>query len=54
MRYNPRHPLVLALKGWDEVKPTAECFHCEGTGLAPGDGTTECGFCENNERGFDQ
>jgi hypothetical protein len=31
--------------GWDSVHPTAECLHCHGTGLAPGDGTTECGFC---------
>lgn len=45
-RFNPNHPLVKALRGWDEIRPTAECVHCNGTGLAPGDGTTECGFCE--------
>ena len=24
-----------------------ECPYCEGTGLAPGDGKTKCGFCED-------
>lgn len=34
--------------GWDDVRPTSECPHCHGTGLAPGDGQTECGFCETS------
>jgi len=24
-----------------------ECPYCLGTGLAPGDGKTKCGFCED-------
>ncbi len=32
--------------GWDDIVPTAECLHCGGTGQAPGEGHTECGFCE--------
>lgn len=43
--YNPDHPLVKAMRGWDRIVPTSECPHCHGTGLAPGDGHTECGFC---------
>ena len=37
--------------GWDDIVPTSECRHCQGTGLGPGDGKTECGFCqgESNE-----
>lgn len=31
---------------YDEVKPTPKCVYCHGTGLAPGDGVTECGFCD--------
>ncbi len=30
---------------WDKIKLTKDCLHCHGTGLAPGDGETECGFC---------
>lgn len=47
--FNPTHPLVLAMRGWDDVRPTTECLHCDGTGLAPGDGQTECGFCEADQ-----
>lgn len=43
---NPDNPFVLAMKNWDAIVPTSECRHCEGTGIAPGDGTTDCGFCE--------
>lgn len=35
--------------GWDEIKPTDKCLHCDGTGKAPGDGRTECGFCTRKE-----
>lgn len=48
--FNPAHPLVLALKGWDSVKFTDECLHCNFTGKAPGDGLTECGFCTMRPR----
>ena len=37
-QFNPNHPLVLATRGWDKIS----------TGLAPGDGQTECGFCERD------
>lgn len=47
--HNPRHPLNLAMRGWDEVKLTSECLHCNGSGKAPGDGRTECGFCEGKK-----
>ncbi len=30
--------------GWDDVRPTSECRHCQGTGMA--DEHNECGFCE--------
>lgn len=46
--WRPDHSLVLAMMGWDDVKPTSECLHCRGTGRAPGNGRTECGFCDNN------
>lgn len=26
--------------------PTADCSTCHGTGTAPGDGRTKCGFCD--------
>ncbi len=26
-----------------------ECPYCEGTGLAPGDGRTKCGFCDKGK-----
>ncbi len=45
-QFNPAHPFVLAMKNWDVTKKTSECLHCHGTGLAPGDGRTECGFCD--------
>lgn len=32
---------------WDMVRDTPDCPYCAGTGLAPGDGQTECGFCYN-------
>lgn len=32
---------------WDDLKDTTDCRHCGGTGSAPGDGKTECGFCYN-------
>lgn len=31
---------------WDKPRNTSECPHCDGTGLAPGDGRTSCGFCD--------
>lgn len=33
-------------RDWDKVKKRLDCLHCNGTGIAPGDGRTECGFCE--------
>lgn len=48
-QFRPDHPLVLAMKDWDRVRPTSECLHCSRTGIAPGDGKTECGFCEADE-----
>lgn len=48
-QFRPDHPLVLAMKGWDDVRPTSKCHHCKGSGTAPGDGATECGFCEPDE-----
>lgn len=48
--FNPDNPFVLAMKGWDAIVPTSECRHCEGTGIAPGDGTTDCGFCIPDNR----
>lgn len=33
------------LEEWDEPTAKHSCLHCKGTGLAPGDGRTECGFC---------
>lgn len=47
MAFREDHPLVLAMKGWDDVKPTSKCLHCRGTGQAPGTGS-ECGFCEKD------
>lgn len=32
-------------RNWDKIRPTSECRYCLGTGLAPGNGQTECGFC---------
>lgn len=32
------------LAAWDKPRPTAECRHCHGTGMA--DESNECGFCE--------
>lgn len=41
----------MTMRGWDDVRPTNECLHCHGTGLAPGDGRTECGFCSQRKEG---
>lgn len=30
-------------KGWDDPRPTKQCLHCNGTGMADPD--NECGFC---------
>lgn len=35
---------------WDAIRDTPNCLHCHGTGIAPGDGRTECGFCEDYEQ----
>ena len=43
--FDPESNIVKAMKGWDDVKPTSACLHCQGTNRAPGDGRTECGFC---------
>lgn len=32
-------------KNWDKIVATPDCLHCGGSGEAPGDGRTECGFC---------
>lgn len=34
---------------WDAIRDTPDCPYCAGTGIAPGDGTTECGFCDDAE-----
>lgn len=34
---------------WDDIRDTPDCPHCAGTGIAPGDGATECGFCDDGE-----
>lgn len=39
--------VVAPLDRWDSVRPTECCRHCNGTGRAPGDGRTACGFCED-------
>lgn len=36
-------------RDWDKPRPTSECLHCHGSGIAPGDGETECGFCYDDE-----
>lgn len=46
-------PSVPLFDGWDRLRPTSQCRHCHGTGRAPGDGRTECGFCEMPGRDFD-
>lgn len=35
-------------KNWDAIRATSRCLHCRGSGVAPGDGRTECGFCEKS------
>lgn len=47
---NPRHPLNIALHWSGKPTPTSECLHCDGSGKAPGDGRTECGFCEGKKQ----
>ncbi len=37
-------------RNWDKIRPTSECRHCLGTGRAPSDGTTECGFCIKDDQ----
>lgn len=47
LQYRYERDLQPIFDGWDDVRPTADCLHCNGTGLAPsGDGRTPCGFCE--------
>lgn len=36
--------------GWDALRQTENCLHCHGTGIAPGDGKTECGFCYTDKK----
>lgn len=43
--------LKETLRNWDAPRTTADCPYCHGTGLAPGDGKTKCGFCLDNIRG---
>lgn len=40
-------PYSRFLRDWDKTRKTTDCLHCHGTGKAPGDGRTECGFCEH-------
>lgn len=47
--FDRTHSLVKAMRGWDDVRPTNECLHCHGSGRAPGDGKTLCGFCEGTK-----
>ena len=42
------------LEHWDDVRLTSECLHCKGTGRAPGDGDTACGFCEADPESVDR
>lgn len=35
-------------RDYDKVVPTSKCLHCDGSGIAPSDGYTECGFCEDD------
>lgn len=37
--------LRSTLLNWDRIRETKDCPHCQGTGIAPGDGRTKCGFC---------
>ena len=37
--------LASLFEGWDDIRKTADCRHSDGTGKAPGDGKTHCGFC---------
>ena len=40
---------LQSFRNWDKVRKTKDCLHCHGTGKAPGDGKTECGFCEKGQ-----
>lgn len=44
--FNIPEEMRAMLEHWDDVRLTSECLHCRGTGRAPGDGSTSCGFCE--------
>lgn len=49
MIWNRESEYVKATKNWDVVRSTPECEFCHGSGVAPGDGKTECGFCEADD-----
>lgn len=43
--------LLAIFRGWDAVRGTETCPHCNASGLAPSsDERTECGFCEGDDR----
>lgn len=42
---NPHYTFPKMFRDWDKVRETKDCPYCHGTGKAPGDGATECGFC---------
>lgn len=46
--YNPAFKARYGLGGWDDPRPTSECLHCRGTGMA--DENNECGFCFPGEQ----
>lgn len=43
----PPIPTVRTFTDWDAIRPTSDCPFCHGTGIAPGDGRTKCGFCDH-------
>lgn len=47
-RFSNEYKQKYGFGGWDDPRPTKECLMCNGTGIAPGDGETECGFCIND------
>lgn len=49
MTLHVRYTLIV-----EQPIPTPpKCLHCRGSGLAPGDGRTECGFCDAGNKPTD-
>lgn len=40
-----RYPKLFG-SNYDALRNPQDCLHCHGTTRAPGDGRTECGFCD--------